>query len=55
LRAKLPNDATAQQLLDDLESTAGQNVVHPPLGSIATRLTQDTQLATAWTMALANH
>jgi carboxyl-terminal processing protease len=55
LRTKLTNDATAQQLLDELESTASQNVVHPPLGSIATRLTQDTQLATAWTMALANH
>jgi len=52
LRQTLAHDEAAQALLDSLEEDPPRKVAHPHLGPLSERLTQDPQLAAAWTLAL---
>ena len=52
LRKTLSDDKATLVLLDRLVEDIPQKVAEPHLGPLSERLTQDPQLAAAWTLAL---
>lgn len=55
LTKRLQGDEQALIWLDEITKSTQEEVALPPLGPLQDRLTQDPQLAAAWTLALANH
>ena len=55
VETRLADDQEALDWLVGITDSAPNQPVDPPLGPLEDRLTQDPQLAAAWTIALANH
>jgi C-terminal processing protease CtpA/Prc len=55
LTKRLQGDEQGLTWLNTLTESVQEEVALPPLGPLEDRLTQDPQLAAAWTLALANH